>query len=171
MTEEQRRDATQMRDFTTGGKPFGALGPRGKAMQTNPSPAISTAAGNPKGIAQTLFTFLGRVPRSTYLLTNIYLWAFVGAGMLVDFLLSDLGGPRATEFERPGVFFVLFGILSLWPGLALAVKRCHDRNRSGWFALVFLIPVVGQVWFPIETFFVAGTPGPNRFGPDPITPY
>jgi uncharacterized membrane protein YhaH (DUF805 family) len=57
---------------------------------------------------------------------------------------------------------------SLWIGLVLSVKRWHDRNKSGWWVLVNLVPVVGWLWQLIECGFLRGTTGPNRFGQDPL---
>jgi uncharacterized membrane protein YhaH (DUF805 family) len=55
--------------------------------------------------------------------------------------------------------------LSLVPQLAIGIKRCHDRNRSGWFVLIAFIPLV-QLWYFVEMGFLSGTRGDNRFGPD-----
>ncbi|MGT9628767.1 DUF805 domain-containing protein, partial [Escherichia coli] len=45
-------------------------------------------------------------------------------------------------------------------------RRLHDTDRSAWWALLFLIPFIG--WLIIIVFNCqAGTPGENRFGPDP----
>jgi uncharacterized membrane protein YhaH (DUF805 family) len=63
---------------------------------------------------------------------------------------------------------IIIGLISLWPVFALVVKRLHDRNHSGWFALIFLIPIVGPIWLVIEVIFLRGTTGPNRFGDDPL---
>src|SRR5262249_49812879 len=52
--------------------------------------------------------------------------------------------------------------------LAVAAKRCHDRDRSAWFLLILLVPYLGQIWLLIELAFLRGTPGPNRFGSDPL---
>ncbi|MEE3622508.1 DUF805 domain-containing protein [Nitrospirillum sp. BR 11752] len=67
-----------------------------------------------------------------------------------------------------GVLLVLLTLLSLWPGIAVQVKRCHDRNRSGWFLLISLIPIVGNLWLLAELGFIRGTSGDNRFGGDPL---
>ena len=54
----------------------------------------------------------------------------------------------------------------LLPSLALCFRRLHDTDRSAWWALLFLIPFIG--WLIIIVFNCqAGTPGENRFGPDP----
>src|SRR5713101_511566 len=60
---------------------------------------------------------------------------------------------------------VLFPV-SLWPNIAVGIKRCHDRNRHGWFLLISFIPFLGIIWLLIELGFLRGTIGPNRFGPE-----
>jgi uncharacterized membrane protein YhaH (DUF805 family) len=57
-----------------------------------------------------------------------------------------------------------------WISIAVGAKRYHDRNRSGWFLLIYFIPVIGPLWVWIELGFLRGTNGPNRFGRDPIAP-
>ena len=59
------------------------------------------------------------------------------------------------------------------PSIAVTVRRLHDRNMSGWwypgFIVASLIPVVGiiaAIAF-LVIMFLDGTPGTNRFGPDP----
>jgi len=54
-----------------------------------------------------------------------------------------------------------------WASLALTVKRWHDRGKSGAWALLGLIPIVGWTWQGIKCGFLEGTLGPNRFGPSP----
>jgi uncharacterized membrane protein YhaH (DUF805 family) len=63
---------------------------------------------------------------------------------------------------------IVVALLLLWPGLVIAIKRCHDRDRPGWWLLIGLIPVAGGLWLLVELGFLRGTPGPNRFGPDPL---
>jgi uncharacterized membrane protein YhaH (DUF805 family) len=72
-----------------------------------------------------------------------------------------------SPFEIPVATLALIGI-SLWPAIAIGAKRCHDRAKSGWFLLIFLIPVLGALWLLIELGLLRGTSGPNRFGPDPL---
>ena len=53
------------------------------------------------------------------------------------------------------------------PQLALQVRRFHDQDKSGWFVLFNLVPYVGG--FVVLVFMcLRGTPGPNRFGDDPV---
>jgi len=61
----------------------------------------------------------------------------------------------------------VFTIFFIWATLAVNCKRWHDLNKSGWWSLINLIPIVGQIWLFIELGFLKGTPGSNRFGEDP----
>ena len=73
----------------------------------------------------------------------------------------------AAGSEAP-VFYLVACLLTLVPSLAMNVKRCHDRDRSGWFILVMLIPLAGGIWYFIEAGCLRGTVGPNKYGPDPL---
>jgi uncharacterized membrane protein YhaH (DUF805 family) len=63
---------------------------------------------------------------------------------------------------------LLVNLLLVWPGLAVSVKRWHDRDKSGWWVLLNLVPVIGWLWALIDNGFLRGTTGPNRFGEDPL---
>ncbi len=56
----------------------------------------------------------------------------------------------------------------LWPALALSTKRWHDREKSGWWNLILLIPIIGGLWFLIDCGVLPGTDGTNNFGEDPL---
>jgi uncharacterized membrane protein YhaH (DUF805 family) len=108
--------------------------------------------------------------------------------------LSD-ADPATIATPLPILFyaiaFSLFAV-SQWIYAAMTIKRLHDRDKSGWwivsfFVLPILLPEVAgrlgeptaaffigvvafvlSVWSVVETFFLRGTRGPNRFGPDPL---
>jgi uncharacterized membrane protein YhaH (DUF805 family) len=106
---------------------------------------------------QILFSFQGRIPRKTY-----WIWG-VGALLLVGIFFYILLGivgvkDQATQY--------LVNLLLLWPSLAITVKRWHDRDKSAWWLLIMLVPLVGTLWALIECGFLRGTVGPNRFGED-----
>ena len=67
-----------------------------------------------------------------------------------------------------GLFSGIFALLSLIPAIIVHIKRFHDRDKSGWWVLIGLVPIIGAIWLLIELGFFKGTPGPNRFGP-PVT--
>lgn len=69
------------------------------------------------------------------------------------------------------MFAIIIGVISLWPLLALYAKRLHDRDKSALWLLTLLIPVVNlgfMIWIIVETWFLKGTDGTNRFGNDPL---
>ncbi len=113
---------------------------------------------------RTLFFSLdGRIGRSTYWLKfSLPYLAIYLALVLLDQALGTL-----DRNELIGLFSGIFLLLALYPSVAVGVKRCHDRDRSGWFLLVGVIPLL-DLWLLIELGFLAGTAGPNRYGlPEP----
>ena len=105
------------------------------------------------------FSLRGRVSRQQFWLYGVL--ALLGVAVLAHALLA-IAGMRARSAE------LLVNLLLVWPALAVSVKRWHDRGRSGWWVLINLVPVIGWLWALIDNGFVRGTPGPNRFGADPL---
>ena len=66
-----------------------------------------------------------------------------------------------------GVFATIVSILMIWPSIAVQVKRCHDRGRTGWFILIGLVPLL-NIWLLVELGFLKGTTGSNKYGEDPL---
>lgn len=64
-----------------------------------------------------------------------------------------------------GIVSTIFGLGTILPSLAVAVRRLHDLDRSGWWILLSLIPLVGAIIL-IIWYCSKGTEGPNRFGAD-----
>jgi uncharacterized membrane protein YhaH (DUF805 family) len=119
-----------------------------------------------------LFSFDGRVSRAPYwlVLLAVLFIDSVAFGAVGGFELFD-GDTIAVERKGPSRFWALLVVLpSLWIGLVVTVKRWHDRNKSGRWVLLNLVPVVGWLWTLIECGFLRGTTGPNRFGQDPLRP-
>jgi uncharacterized membrane protein YhaH (DUF805 family) len=54
------------------------------------------------------------------------------------------------------------------PSWAGAIKRCHDRGKSGWWLLVSFVPIVGFLWSFVELGCLRGTDGANEYGGDPL---
>ena len=97
------------------------------------------------------WTFRGRASRSEYW------WAYLMCTIVpaVLGLVSD-------------ALVALWALLVLVPGLAVTARRLHDTDRSGWWILIFLIPIVGPIALLI--FVMQGSqPTENRFGPVPNT--
>lgn len=70
-------------------------------------------------------------------------------------------------FRDQGLFSLVYSVAVLIPSVAVGVRRLHDLDRSGWWLLIMLIPLLGTLLLLIY-FCLRGTVGPNRFGPDPL---
>ncbi|MCL2038835.1 MAG: DUF805 domain-containing protein [Bacteroidetes bacterium] len=66
------------------------------------------------------------------------------------------------------LFFIMtiYGLAIIIPTIAVSVRRLHDIGKSGWFYLLFLVPIVGSI---IMLVFLcsSGDIGDNKYGPDP----
>jgi uncharacterized membrane protein YhaH (DUF805 family) len=165
-----------------------------------------------------LFRFQGRINRAKLWLAAliIFCWMIFLAIVTVAATVS-LGGtaPLSINFDIDDIFGIIdpasFRALSsanpaalvlhllgtplfLWVYLATSVKRLHDRNRSGWWMVVFFVlpglygqfqDRLGESHFvsllgvaagcltiggAITLYFLKGDTGPNRFGADPLQP-
>ncbi len=65
-----------------------------------------------------------------------------------------------------GVLSTVYSLATLLPSLGVSVRRLHDTNRSGWWMLILLVPLIGLIVMLIF-FIMAGTPDENRHGPNP----
>jgi uncharacterized membrane protein YhaH (DUF805 family) len=101
----------------------------------------------------------GRVSRRTFWLYGVL--SLLATGVVLTALLQ-IAGLQASLVDR------LVDLLLAWPAIAISAKRWHDRDRSGWWVLVTLIPVIGWLWALVDNGFLPGRPGDNRFGADPL---
>jgi uncharacterized membrane protein YhaH (DUF805 family) len=133
------------------------------------------------GLLSLLFGFRGRINRAKYWLA-----------LLIYVIAITITVLFAVRFGLGAPFFELFAILYLVilvSGIAIGIKRLHDRDRSGWWLVAFYVlpgvlsaigkaigvPVVFEVagfvisiWALIELGFMPGAPGANQYGPDPL---
>lgn len=114
---------------------------------------------------QFLFSFEGRVGRAQY-------WMFTIAIVVLFTVLAVMGGvtaptdPATAPAAMNGtlMIIVILALAMIWPGLAVQAKRWHDVDKSAWWILIGLVPAVGGLIALVFNGFIAGTPGPNRFG-------
>lgn len=121
-----------------------------------------------------LFSFYGRASRSTWWLTHLLSVAVMFVVLLLisiafsGKLPSDGRLATSDEIGNGGVIaFVVAGFFYVWANLCVNAKRWHDRDKSGWWQLISLIPLIG-IWALIENGFLRDTAGSNRFGPNPL---
>jgi uncharacterized membrane protein YhaH (DUF805 family) len=103
-------------------------------------------------------TFSGRASRSEFWYWTLFAVLVTSAGGIVDAALfrdseSGLAGP-------------LVSLALFLPGLAVSARRLHDRDRTGWWLLLYVTIIGGIVL--LVWYCMRGTPGPNRYGPDPL---
>src|SRR5215470_15576897 len=103
--------------------------------------------------------FSGRAARSEY-----WFWTLFTILLYIVTIAIDIVILRSGDFH-PLTTIAQLGLFL--PSLAVAVRRLHDRDKSGWFFLLVLIPLVGAIILLIW-FCQRGTIGSNRFGPDPL---
>ena len=85
-------------------------------------------------------------------------------------LMNVLGGGMGGNFSPlaliVGGIYLLVMLYLLIPSLAVGFRRLHDTDRSAWWLLIAFIPFLGAIALLVFNL-MDGTPGPNRFGPDP----
>ncbi|MFQ1892129.1 DUF805 domain-containing protein [Aeromonas veronii] len=100
--------------------------------------------------------FSGRARRTEY-------WMFVLCNVIVMLLLGMVDKLIGGDNE---LVSSIYSLAVLLPSLAVAARRLHDTDRSAWWLLLGLIPIIGTL---VLIYFMVcnGQQGPNRFGDDP----
>jgi uncharacterized membrane protein YhaH (DUF805 family) len=147
--------------------PYPQSSDQGGYGQPYPQGSGGWEAGTPRGYLQgrpvgfgeaisqafkNILTFNGRASRSAYWWFSLFLFII---GIVVGVIVGVTSASQSIQYVLDAVVFVL--------GLALQVRRLHDINRSGYWAFIGLIPIVGTIVL-IVFACQPGTPGPNRFG-------
>jgi uncharacterized membrane protein YhaH (DUF805 family) len=98
-------------------------------------------------------TFSGRARRSEY-------WWFVLLGGGVNVIAAIVDNAAGTS-----IFAIVAGLGLFLPGLAVAIRRLHDTNRSGWWYLLVFVPfgAVALIVFCCQD----SVPVVNAYGPSP----
>jgi uncharacterized membrane protein YhaH (DUF805 family) len=106
-------------------------------------------------------TFEGRARRKEYW----YYVLFYCLALITLLLVDDVTGTLSEE-AGIGLLSGLFALGTLVPSLAVTVRRLHDTNRTGWWVLIGIIPLIGDIVLLVFTV-QDSQPGGNRFGPNP----
>lgn len=101
--------------------------------------------------------FSGRAQRMEYWMFTLFNILIMLGLELMDAVLGI--GP---------VFSGIYGLAVLIPSLAVAVRRLHDIDKSGWWLLVVVIPLLGAL-FLLYWFCIDGEYRTNTYGPNPKT--
>jgi len=150
------------------------------------------------GIVDLLTTYRGRINRARYWTAALIYIAVMIVLMAVGFImvgnsLLETSGEDAEDIFAgllsKGIGFVLIVLVVYIPmiisGVFVGIKRLHDRDKSGWWLLLFyllpsllsghgaILSLIGfalTIWGIVELGVLRGTVGPNKYGPDPLNP-
>ena len=110
--------------------------------------------------------FHGRAHRAEF-------WWFVLFNAIFSFALNITFGARVGVPEESvssasplAILPAIYGLAVLLPAIGVSIRRLHDTNRSGWWLLIALFPIVGAIVL-IVFYAQAGDAGENQFGADP----
>ncbi len=107
--------------------------------------------------------FEGRSSRSEYWYWFLFL---VIVGVVFGVIEAAVGGMNSPSGNLVYHLNQLFGLATLLPGLAVAMRRLHDTNRSGWWLLI-AFTIIGVIVL-IVWYCLPGTPGSNKYGDNPL---
>lgn len=105
--------------------------------------------------------FSGRARRSEY-------WYFALFSFLVGVVTNILDAVIGTDYDGAtsgGLLNTVASLALFLPGLAAGVRRLHDTDRSGWWILIGIIPIIG--WILIIVWFCTDSKPDNKYGPNP----
>ena len=104
------------------------------------------------------FSIEGRAARSEYW----FFWLFYVIATIILQIADSALFPAAGL----GPLSTLFSVLIFIPFITVGVRRLHDRDMSGWWMLLMLVPLIGSIIL-LVLYLMPGTDGPNKYGPDP----
>lgn len=113
-----------------------------------------------------IYTTEGRLNRLRYFMYSV-IWSLISS--VIGFILGSIGGLLSNDPESV-LITVPVGIWSFVAGIGsimIAIRRLHDLNKSGWFLLISLIPLINII-FVFYILLMPGTVGSNRYGEDPL---
>jgi uncharacterized membrane protein YhaH (DUF805 family) len=131
------------------------------ATSNNTQAINSSIPKENKSLKHLLFSSVGRISRSTYWYFNLSMIGLSIAAVILDYIIGT--NERNSVL---GLFSSIIILLSLITGAFVYIKRSHDLNWSGWYALLSIVPIANFV-VVIYWAFVKGTVGPNKYGADP----
>ncbi len=136
-------------------------------------------------------TFSGRINRAKF-----WIAVLIFTAINVVFLALAYAGADGSAIQTVNT---IVGVAVLISSIGVTIKRLHDRNKSGWYVLLFLVApmilltagiVIGTmskgsdivatgfwlvaiaicIWAFVELGCLRGTIGQNQYGPDPLAP-
>ena len=99
--------------------------------------------------------FSGRASRTEY-------WMFTLFTVIVSIVLTVVDRAIGTG----GVLAGLYSLAVLLPSIGVLIRRLHDTGRTGWWALIALVPIIGGLIL-LVFMILHSEPDTNQYGPNP----
>ena len=99
--------------------------------------------------------FDGRARRKEYWMFVLFNILFAFAAVIVDYVVGTFP-----------LFYAVYILGVIIPGIAVTVRRLHDTGKSGWWYFIVLIPIIGGIWL-LVLLCTDGTADANSYGPSP----
>jgi uncharacterized membrane protein YhaH (DUF805 family) len=104
----------------------------------------------------------GRARRKEYWMFHLFNVIFAIAVVI----LASIFGTASEEDLVFRVIYGLFALVTILPTLTATVRRLHDVGKSGWWILISIIPLIGDIWLFV-LMVTDSQPGDNQYGPNP----
>ncbi|MET0361323.1 MAG: DUF805 domain-containing protein [Mesorhizobium sp.] len=110
-----------------------------------------------------LTSYDGRINRAKF-------WAGIAVLTAIHIVAEIIDVALGLDIRQSGIgpVTIVIALAAIYPQFALYAKRWHDRDKSAWWSLIILVPVIGTIWFLVELGFLKGTRGDNQYGADPV---
>lgn len=109
-------------------------------------------------------TFSGRAQRSEFWWFALF---YLIASIVFQVAMTVAAAGGSTAGMVIGLASLIPLIFLLVASISVSVRRLHDKDKSGWWYWISLVPIVGAILL-LVWFCQRGTAGPNRFGTDPL---
>jgi uncharacterized membrane protein YhaH (DUF805 family) len=110
--------------------------------------------------------FSGRARRSEYWFIQLFLILTNLAVAAIDLALMNGDFERFIANGGGGIVGLIWILATLVPAVAVLIRRLHDTSRSGWWALIGLLPIVGGIILLVFTVQDSDS-GDNTYGASP----
>jgi uncharacterized membrane protein YhaH (DUF805 family) len=110
--------------------------------------------------------FKGRARRSEYWFIQLFLVLTNLVAAPIDLALMNVDVDRFIANGGGGIVGLIWILATIVPAIAVLIRRLHDTNRSGWWALIGLVPLAGAIVLLVFTVEDSNK-GVNKYGASP----
>ena len=113
-------------------------------------------------VLQQYTDFSGRARRKEYWMFFLFNMIFAFCAAIIDNIL----GLKFNQDIPYGFLYLVYGLFTFLPGIAVLVRRLHDVGKSGWWYFIVFIPIIGVIWL-LVLLATDSNPGSNEYGANP----